>query len=239
MIRYTIINIFLLLCLYGVSFSESVDISNDLQKNSQVQPTAPLQSAMNPLPPQSSTAPGGAEEMKDIFDIKPLEKIGYDKRMIKYAVGILIIILIVCLLIYLIDYFVRRRKKETIEEVSIIPADVEAFTLLDELKKNRNLNAREYYFRLTAILRGYIGKRFEIDAPEMTTEELLPKLNNIDCEKKLKFNVKSVLTSTDPVKYAGADVLQDKMENDFQIVTDFVRMTPLTVPDTEGADKDV
>ncbi len=238
MIRYTIINIFLLLCLYGVSFSDPLDISNDLQKNSQAQQAVPLKSAMNPLPSQG-TAPDGSDVMKDIYDIKPLEKIGYDKRMIKYAVMILIIIVIVCFLIYLIDYFVRRRKKETIEEIIIIPADVEAIQMLDELKKNIDLNAREYYFRLTAILRGYIGKRFEIDAPEMTTEELLPKLNDIDCEKKIIFNVKSVLTSTDPVKYAGADALQGKMENDFQIVTDFVRMTPLTVPDTEGEGKDV
>lgn len=238
MIRYTILNIFLLLCLYGVSFSDSLDISNDLQKNIQTHQAEPLKSAMNPLPSQGA-APDDTEVMKDIIDIKPLEKIGYDKRMIKYAVLILITILIVCFLIYLIDYFVRRRKKEAIEEIIIIPADVEAIQLLDELKKNSDLNAREYYFRLTAILRGYIGKRFEIDAPEMTTEELLPKLNDIDCEKKILFNVKSVLTSTDPVKYAGADALQDKMENDFQIVKDFVIMTPLAVPDAEGEDKDV
>lgn len=238
MIRYTIIHIFLLLCCYGVSFAESIDISNDLQQNIQSQPTAPLKSAMNPISPQSSGTPGETEVMQDIFDIKPLEKIGYDTKMIKYAVMILIIILIVCLIIYLIDYFVRRRKKEIIEDVIIIPADVEAYSLLEELKTNRDLNAREYYFILTAILRGYIGKRFEIYAPEMTTEELLPKLNDIDCEKKLIFNVKSVLTSTDPIKYAGADALKEKMDSDFQIVKDFVSLTPL-VPDSEGEDKDV
>ncbi len=234
--RYSFIGVFFLLCLYGISFAEAVDITKNLQQNIKSQPQAPLKSAINPpVPPVPSGQSIGdeADAMTDIYDIKSLEKIGYDKRIIKYGIILLIVILLIGLLFYLIDYFIRRRKKEKIEEIVIIPADIEAYDLLEELKKNNVLEAREYYFRLTSILRGYMGRRFEIDAPEMTTEELLPQINDLDFEKILKFNLKSLLTSTDPVKFAGVGALKEKMDDDYKTVKDFIKQTPLETIDSE------
>lgn len=228
----------LVLWLAGIAHAESIDISDDLQKNIQAQPAAQGGQNLNFPRQQSAAGAGDTEMMTDIYDIKPLEEIGYDTRLIKYAVIILIAVILLCLLIYLIDYYLRRRKKESTEDVIIIPADIEANQLLETLIKS-DLSPREYYFGLTAILKGYIGRRFDFDAPEMTTEELLPRLNELDCEKKLISDVKAVLTSTDPVKYAGADVLTDKMETDFQTVKDFVRLTPLPIEEPEKEEKDV
>ena len=191
---YNLIGLFLLLCFYGVSFAEPVDITNDLSR-------VPLKSAVNP----SAVTNDKADTMTDIYDIKPLEKIGFDKRIIKYSIIILVSLILVGLLIYLIDYFIRRRKKEKIEEIIVIPADMEANRLLTELEKKDGLPPRQFYFELTAILRGYLGRRFEIDAPEMTTEELSPRINDIKFDRNLKFDLKSLLTSTDPVKFAGAE----------------------------------
>ncbi len=76
----------------------------------------------------------------------------------------------------------RRSKKPfaaPIEPTETI--DVRAIRLLDELAKEQLPQAgrfKEYYFRLSEILRGYLGERFGIDALECTTPELLEALRS-------------------------------------------------------------
>lgn len=230
--RYTAVCLFFLVMFIDVSFAESIDITKDLQKNINTQNPSHAPAANNSQTVAGQSDAADTEVMTDIYDIKSLESIGYDKRIIRYGIIFLAVLLLVGLLIYLIDYFIRRRKKEDVEEVIVIPADIEAYKLLDDLEKVTGLNAREYYFRLTSILRGYMGRRFEFEAPEMTTEELIPRINELDFGKQLKLNVKKLLTSTDPIKYAGAGAMKEKMDSDFKLVKDFIKQTPVEEAET-------
>lgn len=59
------------------------------------------------------------------------------------------------------------------------PPDIEALLRLDALEAERLVSEgrhQEHYFRLTEIARDYLGRRYEFDALEMTTDELLQEL---------------------------------------------------------------
>ncbi len=218
----------LVLGFSGVVSAETIDITQDLEK----------QVVKNPQ--QKAGVPGAqagssqADSMQDIHDIKPLEDIGYDNRIIYIIVGIVALFFIIGLLFLIIDHYIRKRKKIPDMDVPDIPPDQEAYSFLDQLEKDTAIDMREYYFRLTAILKRYLGRRFGVDAPEMTIEELLPKVQGFDMDKGLKPELKSFLTAAEPVKFAGVTVVQEKMTADLAFVRSFIEKTPVISVETEG-----
>lgn len=101
------------------------------------------------------------------------------------------------------------------------------------LEKEGINDPKEFYYRLTGILKAYIGRRYNTDAPEMTTEELVPVVSSLDFASDLKQGLKSILTASEPVKYALATVMQEQMKNDFEFVRAFVDKTSPEETDTE------
>lgn len=63
---------------------------------------------------------------------------------------------------------------------------------------------REFYFRLSDIVRGYIERRFDVSAPEMTTEEFLAEVSHDRrFGHKNTLELQHFLMACDLVKYAG------------------------------------
>ena len=97
-------------------------------------------------------------------------------------------ILLVVSLIFLIFYFISRRKKRIEEEIFTapkLPPHIEAIQALDNLEKKQLLiqgKVKAYHSEITEILRRYIGRRFDIEAPEMTTKEILTSLQFVSGE---------------------------------------------------------
>ncbi len=171
-------------------------------------------------------APGEAEQavrMSDIHDLKPPEEAGFDPTVLYYALAALPVLLILtALFLYLKK---RMKKKNDLQNRSTLPPDELAFHLLDELLDVERIDGKVFYFQLSAILRGYIQGRYGINAPEMTTEELLPAIDRSDIPKELQKNVRELLHSSDPVKFAGKPAVQSKMHNDLMLVRNFVKQT--------------
>ncbi len=70
----------------------------------------------------------------------------------------------------------KRRKTRTSLAPPLIPADVWATRELDALLAEQLVErgqVHEFYFRISAIVRGFIERRFGLHAAEMTTEEFL------------------------------------------------------------------
>jgi len=226
----------LIICMLFILFSsgfigaETIDITPDLQKKIAQQPASSGAHQSSGMPPVS----GQADTMKDIYDIKPIEVFGYDKRILWVALIALAILIVTGLVFFLIDYFLKKRKNESAPVVPKLPPDQEAYDLLDALENDQSVDVREFYFRLTSIVKGYIGRRFEIDAPEMTIEELLPKINELDLERTLKQELKSLLTASEPVKFAGSIVVKEQMASDLVFVKSFIRQTPVEMQEPEG-----
>ncbi|MCF6155127.1 MAG: hypothetical protein E3K36_07720 [Candidatus Brocadia sp.] len=108
-----------------------------------------------------------------------------------------------------IYWLIRKRKKGyTKKEQEFIrrsPHEV-AYELLENLLKEDLITKgliREYYYRLTDIVRHYIEKKFDLLAPERTTEEFLDEMAHTnkldDVHKRL---IREFLERCDMVKYA-------------------------------------
>ncbi len=167
--------------------------------------------------------------MTDIFDIKGLETFGVDPAYFKYALYFLIILLLLALIAAVIIYLKKRQKK--IEEiVAHVAPDVAAYSQLDELAGLEIPVGREFYFRLSAILRNFIRGRFSIDAPEMTTEQLLPKIMEINLGHEINQQLKTFFYSSDPIKFADIAADPEKMKDDLLFVRNFVKETTPVQP---------
>jgi hypothetical protein len=95
-------------------------------------------------------------------------------------------------------------------------------------------SGKAFYFQLSAIFREYLDGRFGIDSLEMTTEELLPRVDTLALQKDSKREVKTFLTSCDPVKFAGAPTHPSVMERDLDFVKAFVEKTAALPPENPG-----
>jgi hypothetical protein len=88
-----------------------------------------------------------------------------------------------------------------------VAPEVWALRALQELSAGDWIAAgriREYYYRLSEVVRAYIERKFGLAAPEMTTEEFLNSLTRertaLPCEPGA---LRAFLTACDIVKYAG------------------------------------
>lgn len=137
----------------------------------------------------------------DIKDIKPPLYFPANWKLF-----ILIVILVVISGAGLAAYLFSRQGGG-LQKFIIAPAAHEiAYKALDDLKDSNSLKAglvKEYFFRLSFIVRQYLENRFSMRAPEMTTEEFLLSLKESD---KLSHGIKDLLKDfmerADMVKFA-------------------------------------
>ncbi len=167
-------------------------------------------------------------QMSDIHDIKAPEEIGIDLRLLYYILpAALIAALLVLAIFYMKRRKIRLKEKETIK----LPPDEAAYLLLDELSDIERIDGKEFYFRLSAILRTYIQERYGIAAPEMTTEEFLPQIEKLALSREMQNDLRKLLCSADPVKFAGMPAVQTEMQSDLNYVRLFIKQT--TEPSTQ------
>jgi hypothetical protein len=85
---------------------------------------------------------------------------------------------------------------------------------------------KEFYERISGILRYYIEHRFDLHAPERTTEEFLVELGmtNVLAESD-KAVLKEFLTHCDLVKFAKHAPTTEQIQRTFDLVKDFIERT--------------
>ncbi len=171
---------------------------------------------------------------------KPIKNIIYVKASwldyIWYILGgVLLLVGIVVLTVYL----ARRKKpvpivpegpKETLQE--------EALRLLNELEAKQlwqNDKIKEYYVDLTGIVRSYIESRFQTAALELTTDELLQKVQ-VQRDLIPHYTLLSVILHTaDMAKFAKAQPLPQEHIDTIDKARQFIKGTtpvPLMPPVT-------
>jgi hypothetical protein len=138
------------------------------------------------------------------------------------------------LLILLGIYLYRRnvRKKvdpEFFSRKPVEPAHVIAFRELDLLKSEKlpqNGRVKEYYTRLTAIVRVYITRQFNIHAMESTSSEILEEFaHHYNADKKLDEMLENLLMLADLVKFAKEDPLMEENDRHLANAVNFVDNT--------------
>lgn len=126
------------------------------------------------------------------------------------------------LLLILIAYLINRlnTNKSVIKPIKFIKkvsAHQKAITEIEKLKEEKaavSEDQKSYYTRLTMILRQYIAERFNFDAMEMTSSEIIERLRG-ENEGAIDEMV-SLFRTADLVKFAKYSVLTN--ENDLNLV---------------------
>lgn len=145
---------------------------------------------------------------------------------------------IIALLIY---FIIKRRRKQPVfkrKPKPKLPAHVIAINQLEELRLAKVWQSgkiKKYYTELVDITREYMVNRYNFDAPEMTSYEIISELKSHDINKEVRGKIESVLNLSDMVKFAKA--APTPLENDLGLshCMDFVNETKITIasPDLE------
>ncbi len=101
-------------------------------------------------------------------------------------------------------YYRKQQTAALVPEVPLGPED-EALFLLNQLFESdllRRDKVKEYYLKLSEILRIYFEKRYSIAAIEATTYEIMRLLLQKELPSPLKDKIKEVLESADLAKFA-------------------------------------
>jgi large-conductance mechanosensitive channel len=134
-------------------------------------------------------------------------------------------IILIATIVFFILYAINRRKKNiplfTLPAKPKLPPHVIALSELDKLKEEQlwqHDKVKDYYTRLTDIIRVYLEERYEVPAMEQTTQEILTEFKRESSQIKGKlFNgLQKTLDTADLVKFAKYTPLAD--ENHFVMV---------------------
>jgi hypothetical protein len=131
---------------------------------------------------------------------------------------------------YLIYYFFFRKKpvEEPKEEPVVIPPHELALQKLDEVEKEalwKSGKEKEYHSKISEILREYIESRFNVNALEQTTSEIIRNLRYTNIHQKDKDNLYKVLFLADMVKYAKEKPLPDENIQSLELARQFILNT--------------
>lgn len=176
-----------------------------------------------------------------IFDIKPQKTLPFRLREITgYLTWSVVALLVIALAIYIAIRVMRHYGKslsDIFHPAPPIPPHEEAFRALERLyilRLCQHDKHKLYYSTLTDILRRYIAARFEVGAMEMTSDEIIEAMRDVELPKKAAMDMAQVLRSADLVKFAKAIPESEQNEQAYQAVWDFVEQTkPVEEPTSE------
>lgn len=151
------------------------------------------------------------------------------------------IFFVIALAVILFLYAMRRRKTGAplLKPVKVYTPDEIAIRDLLELKDRKLWEQgmeKEYFTRLTEILRTYLMQRFGINALEMTTRQIIEKVNESEFKDKRDY-VKQILNVADFVKFAKVRPLPADNIAAFDNALRFVEETRKLSPEEENKEK--
>ena len=148
-----------------------------------------------------------------------------------YALGLLGFI---ALLFFGRYFFKKKNQPKEVEVVPEIkrPAHEIAFEKLEQLKKDKlwqQGKIKEYQSQLTYIVREYLENRYDIQALESTTDDILPQLKNANIPDEFSPKLREMLQLADLVKFAKAEPPIEAHDRLMSYAESFVRQTKKSV----------
>ncbi len=177
-------------------------------------------------------------------DIKPVQKPAFVWTDYLWILWIVLGFILLLLLIGLIIVLVLRKKKKGyfFTPPQVLPPHVRALQELDKLKAGKiwqQGREKEFYTKITDILRVYMFERYRINAMEMTSGEILVEIRKRTEEDSVYNNLVQILSVADRVKFAKHKPYMD--ENDLSLMNAyfFVNQTrePDPLPDKKEQEK--
>ena len=177
-------------------------------------------------------------------DIKPVQKPAFVWTDYLWILWIVLGLILLLLLIGLIIVLVLRKKNKGyfFTPPQVLPPHVRALQELDKLRAGKiwqQGREKEFYTRITDILRVYMFERYRINAMEMTSGEILVEIRKRSEEDSIYNNLVQILSVADMVKFAKHKPYMD--ENDLSLMNAyfFVNQTrePDPLPDKKEQEK--
>ena len=135
---------------------------------------------------------------------------------------------------FLVRYL--RREKPVVEEKIIPKIPVHEIALgklrqLNEQQLWQNGKIKAYHSEISEILREYIEERYQVNALEETTSEIMHGLRLHQIPEELKLKLSQTLTLADLVKFAKEQPLANENENSLTNAIEFVEATKMIEPE--------
>ncbi len=156
-----------------------------------------LHSQLIPLEVQSVLT----SDTVDLKDLKPQQISGNPPL---WWVWLLLSAIVIIVGIIIIKRLLTKKPQAALK-IPKLPPYEEAIAALKELERKKYLERgliREYVFEISEILKRYIERRFNVNASEFTTEEMVAWLGISDLEKTTRDSVEWFFRSSDPIKFA-------------------------------------
>ncbi len=195
-----------------------------------------------------SVLPADGTEVTDIRDIKPLLRVGSGRPWL-WWLGLAAAVLALAIA----AWWWRRRRGSggDVPEVPRIPPYDLAIQELERLRRTDFSNLRElrrYYFAVSAVVRAYVEGRFGLNATDLTTEEILSRMEPgwrapartanqsvgpssgarmelIRLDPVQARRLERFLVATDQVKFAAHLPLPEEIDRTYEQALGFVRAT--------------
>lgn len=176
-----------------------------------------------------------------IADIKPVYAPPFDWPLFWLIVLITLGVVALAVIGFFVYRYVKRHaapSAEVAEPQDLRPAHEIALERLDVIKaeklwqQNRD---KEYHTQLTDVVRDYIARRFGICAVEQTSAEILAGIQPELSEQKTVYaDLKTLLTTSDLVKFAKYKPLVSEDEKSLALAYQFVEATKEVAPDADA-----
>ena len=174
-----------------------------------------------------------------LYDIKPIQEVKKPFTSYGWILTIIAAVLLLLIVAFVYFVFIRKKKLPFLQTQKKLPPFDRAIQDLKELQNSKYLiqsQHKEYYTRLTDIVKAYLEEEVHILAKESTTDELLTKINLLQEKGKLNLNqetitnLKRVLQTADLVKFAKNKPSDDNAEYDRETIENVVIKTKEAIP---------
>ncbi|MCQ2326806.1 MAG: hypothetical protein MJZ71_04520 [Bacteroidales bacterium] len=168
------------------------------------------------------------------------------KEILPFCIGIVVLAGIIVGIIYYIKYLKKRKQNALLnkkEKKVLVAEDIEALNALNALREEHYIEKNQtklHYISLTDILWQYIYRRFDVNAFEMTSGQIIGSLRNGEIKHEDLEKLSDIFSVADFVKFAkhnpsGVENLRVMQES-----VDFVNATkriPVAELEKEKEDK--
>lgn len=145
----------------------------------------------------------------------------------------LLAIPLLALVIFLIIRY--NDNKPIIRKIKIepkLPPHQQAMKEIERIKADKEWQkgrTKEYYTALTDTLRNYIKDRFGFNAMEMTSAEIIERIQEIEQKESID-ELRQLFSTADLVKFAKLDPLMNENDMNLLNAVDFINQTKVEIP---------
>lgn len=171
-------------------------------------------------------------EGAQLFDIRPPVEVAVRSYRLLYA--LLVGLAVAALAFVAVRALLRPKAVVPVAAKPQAPLHVRTLAALDALREEdlpRQGLSRPFYFRLSEIVRGYLGERFAFEALECTTPELLETLRRLHTPGLAVSELSDFAVSSDFARYAKAQPSPDECKAALEFAYRLVQATTPSFPE--------